>query len=83
MFEYTFAAIQKIINDAKRLMLIINLSIILGNIANLAHSLAVGIGNVYANTALCTLTVIYFIFFVLQTLITLERKKTSKSLLSL
>ena len=67
MFEYTFAAIQKIINDAKRLMLIINLSIILGNIANLAHSLAVGIGNVYANTALCTLTVIYFIFFVLKT----------------
>ena len=67
MFNYTRTALKKIESDIKKLMLIINASIILGSIAYLVHSLVSGTGNVYANTALCTLTVMYFIFFVLKT----------------
>ena len=67
MFTYTRTALKKIESDIKKLMLIINASIILGSIAYLVHSLVSGTGNVYANTALCTLTVMYFIFFVLKT----------------
>ena len=67
MFNYTRTALNKIGSDIKKLMLIINASIILGSIAYLVHSLVSETGNVYANTALCTLTVMYFIFFVLKT----------------
>ena len=67
MLNYTTTALKKIVNDIKRGMLIINASIILGSIAYLVHSIIVGAGNVYANAALCALTVIYFIFFILKT----------------
>ena len=67
MFNYTRTAFNKIVNDIKKLMLIINASIIVGSIAYLSHSLIVGTGNVYANTALCTLTVMYLVFFILKT----------------
>ena len=66
MFNYTTAALKKIANDIKRLMLIINVSIILGSIAYLAHSIIAGVGNVYVNTALCSLTALYFVFFILK-----------------
>ena len=67
MLNYTTTALKKITDDIKRLMLIINASIILGSIAYLVHSIIVGAGNVYVNVALCALTAIYFIFFVLKT----------------
>ena len=67
MLNYTTTALKKITDDIKRLMLIINASIILGSIAYLVHSIIVGAGNVYVTAALCALTAIYFIFFVLKT----------------
>ena len=67
MLNYTTTALKKITDDIKRLMLIINASIILGSIVYLVHSIIVGAGNVYVNAALCVLTAIYFIFFVLKT----------------
>ena len=67
MLNYTTTALKKITDNIKRLMLIINASIILGSIAYLVPSIIVGAGNVDVNAALCALTAIYFIFFVLKT----------------
>ena len=79
MFEYTSAAFNKIKNDIRKLMLIINTSIIVGSIAYLVHSLITGAGNVYANAVLCTVTAAYFVFFVLKTKKLITKKEFSAS----
>ena len=67
MFDYTKAALQKIVNDFKKVTYLLNVTTQILYIAYLVYALCVGAGVFWANVVLAALSVAYFIFFMIMT----------------
>ena len=62
MFDYTRAALHKIVNDLKRLLYVIEIAANVFTVAFLIYSMIVGNGHLWANIPLLVLTGGFFIF---------------------
>ena len=67
MFDYTRAALHKIVNDLKRLLYVIEIAANVFTVAFLIYSIIAGNGHLWANIPLLVLTGGFFIFFLIIT----------------
>ena len=63
MFDYTKAALKKVVDDFKKILLCINVGTQLLTISYLILALCMGMGVLIANAILLTLAASYFVFF--------------------
>ncbi|MBQ9714265.1 MAG: hypothetical protein IJV83_02970 [Clostridia bacterium] len=75
MFEYTGAALSKILRDFKRIRIGITVGVHLLSIVYLIYALATQTGFLIANIALLALTATYFVFFLIM-----ENKQNAKKM---
>ena len=78
MLNYTFAALKKSIDDVKRASFLINILVNALYIIYLVYAIAVGSGNPILNAALCALTVVFFVSYIVTSLD--EKKKNAKKI---
>ena len=78
MLNYTFAAVNKSIEDVKRASFLINILINALYILYLIYALVVGSGNPFVNAILCALTAVFFVSYVVTSLD--EEKKRARKI---
>ena len=65
MIDYTKAAIEKTIGDLKKFAYFFNIAVQLFSVAYLVYAIVLRVGYVYANIALCAVTVSYTVFYII------------------
>ena len=78
MLKYTVAAINKSIDDLRRASFLLDILVNLLYIIYLVYALAVGSGNPFVNAALCALTAVFFISYIITSLD--EKKKRARKI---
>ncbi len=78
MFDYTFAALKKSVDDVKRASFLVNILVNALYILYLVYALAVGSGNPILNAILCALTAVFFISYIVTSID--ENKKRAKKI---